>query len=241
MLCLHINTNGVVLEKTQDGVKGWWLPLNKNLFSWRAMNLQEPMAKFMITFGVLSFDQDRKNNVLRAVFKGTQFFRTDVVNIGLENMKLFVTPPHNPELLERPPPREKPGWIDRAIIAGTKWFLERINKNNKRLPWAPREKICPAKDFDDTFEKFKEACPDISSPSVSCIIRFTEVYPCYSYLLRSSKIGSHGMTGLSEFMTIVHVAKEAPWDFMKTIAQEKPWDKEFEEAANVLGWKDTKQ
>jgi len=162
-------------------------------------------------------------------------------DIAIENMKLYVAPPHNPELLTRAQAPEKPGFFGSLAVKALKVSLENVFTNDENLPWAPRERLCPSKDFDSNFKMLEEACADMSNPSANCIYRFSNVYPCFNYYLRSSKKFSHGMSGLTEFMTINHIVKEAPWNFIKALAQEKPWDEELEEAIKILGLEKPKE
>ena len=234
MMCLHIDTDGIAPTKTGD-VEGWWLPLKHNFLAWRSMNLQEPMSKNMVTFGSVSMDLDEHKKTLKVVFRGRQFFRADVEDIHFTNMRLDVGPPNDiPDT--RPPPLEKPGWIVSATIGK----LLEFNSPNKLLPWAPREQLCPSNDFKANFDKFKGACPDADSlSSPTCVYRFSKIYPCFNYLLRSSKKFSHGIDGTVEFLTVLHLVSEADWDFIEMAAMEKPWDEEFEEAIAMFGLEPT--
>ena len=42
------------------------------------------------------------------------------------------------------------------------------------------------------------------------------------------------MDGLAEYSVIFHVMAEVPWDVVKILALEEPWDTEFETALDVL-------
>merc|ERR1712029_352015 len=71
MMCLHLDTDGI--EPTTEGDRqGWWLPLKKKFLAWRAMGLQEPMLKYMVTFGTLSITLNSEKDFLNVVFQAGQ-------------------------------------------------------------------------------------------------------------------------------------------------------------------------
>merc|ERR1711990_521845 len=224
-----MDINGIEPSKEGD-LDGWWLPLRANILAWRGLNWQEPISKHLVTFGQVTITADSDKNVLNLVFKGSQLFRADMEDIYFENMKLFVSPPNNmPD--SRPPPPDKPSkWLDFTL-----GNLLKANPSNKRLPWASREKLCPERNFDSKLNKVAATCPNIFSPSAACVYHFVRLYPCFNYMVRSSKKYSHGMEEMAEFTALVHATAEAPWEMIKRMASDKPWDEEFEEAIELLG------
>jgi len=198
--------------------------------AWRGFSGQKPISKFLVTFGQVTITADTDKNVLNLVFKGSQLFRADMEDIYFENAKLFVSPPNNmPD--SRPPPPEKPS----LLLDFTLGNLLKANPSNKQLPWASREKLCPERNFDSKFNKVAANCPNIYSPSLACLHDFVRFYPCFNYFVRSSKKYSHGMEDLPEVVVLLHILAEAPWESIKTLASDKPWHEEFEEAIKLLG------
>jgi len=227
LACIHLNINNIELT-TEEGKEGWWLPLKTNFLGWRAIGLQEPMSKYMVTFGTVSFTFDPEEDFVNVVFKSGQLFRGDLDDLNLSNTRLDVAPPNDIDD-DRPLPPLKPS----GVIANQLQHFLKTSANNY-LPWAPREQLCPQDEFESRFKMFSDSCPNTLQPDMTCIRHFMNFYPCFNYYLRSSRKFSHGMDGLMEFIVINHLASEAPWDAIKTMAEGKPWDDEFEAAIDVL-------
>jgi len=229
IFCLHLNTDGA--EPTTEGdEQGWWLPLRHKFLAWRGMNWFEPVQKQMLTTGTLSITSDQ--DFLNVVFKAGQLFRADAEELDLLNMKLYISPPN--EITDtRPMPTAKPIG---PLADSLRLFLTK-HPSNKYLPWAPREQLCPQESFESRFNDLITSCPNSfpKNASTECIKRYISFYPCFNYLIRSSEKYSHGMDSLLEMGAINHAMSEAPWDAIKALAEEKPWDDEFEDAINILG------
>ena len=154
--------------------------------------------------------------------------------IEVNNLRFDMGPPNVDIPDGRPKAPERPGYWTTAAAK----LAFASTQSDIRLPWAARDKLCP--DLDKVYKDLAEDC-DINFDesgvidTVNCINAFANFYPCLNYLLRASKIASHGIDGLIEFSTVYHVMKEAPFDFFKSIAMEKPWDEEFDEALAMLG------
>ena len=235
MMCLHLNLEGFPYTM-EEGTLGVWLPLNRNLVFWRSMFMFEPLQKLMTVVGVVSIHVSQDN--LEMVYKGTQLFRTDVEGIDYKNLELYVGPPYDIQDT-RPTPPPKPN----GIAANTaRNQIESIG-SNIRTPWAPRKKLCPAHQFDQKFERLKNECPQyFTEPKpfnmTLCLDALAKAYPCFNYFLRSSEKFSHGIDGLSEVLVIIHMFREATWEFMKAAAIDEPWDDEMEIALEKLGLQD---
>ena len=134
----------------------------------------------------------------------------------------------------RPDAPEKP---TSAQAIGTRKMINALVTNN-RLAWASREKLCP--EFDATFTALKNDCDMDESADTAemekCVPSFAMFYPCFSYFLRPSTKYSHGIDGFIEVSTIYHLIREAPWNIIKAVASEKPWDEEFEVAMEMFGY-----
>ena len=235
LMCLHLNLDGFPFTM-EGGTLGVWLPLSHNLVFWRSMFMFEPLQKLMTVVGVVSVHVNQDN--LEMVYKGTQLFRTDAEGIDYKNLELYVGPPNDIQDT-RPSPPPKPN----SVAANKARKQIGLIGSNIRTPWAPREKLCPADQFDQKFERLKNECPQyFTEPKpfnmTQCYDAFSRTYPCFNYFLRSSEKFSHGIDGLSEFSVVAHAFRESSWEFMKALAIDEPWDDEMEIALEKLGLQD---
>merc|ERR1719320_1708139 len=223
--------------KEPNGQRGWWLPLRQNFVAWRAMTNQYPLLKFVSTIGLVSIDvknsEDEDDQTLEVVFKGSQMFRQDFEGFDVNNSELYVSTPNENIIDTRPDYDEPPEGELRQL------FNSLPSSETKCLPWAPREQLCPSSTLDTTFSEFKKACtsPKQSKEQfVQCRDAFAELYPCFSYYLRSSEQCSIGIDSILDVSVVMHIMQEFTWDYIKRETKiNEPWDDEFEIALEMLG------
>lgn len=240
--CLHnnIKDNQLVMENGEP--KGWWVKYPDTMVSWRGLMFQDPIGKFGLTAGVQYWVRDGDN--LELVFRGTQMYYWDWKGIDAENFVFQVGPP-NDGLGDLRPGGDtivKPTSIEMGLLRAS---ILNLLPDNKRLPWAPREKLCP--DHEAEFANFKANCESASLDArameslssmwvnAKCAHAYARFFPCFQFLLRSSEKFSHGFAGITEFSTVYHLFKETPFKSMYLWSKAKPWDDEFDTTMAMFG------
>ena len=228
--CLHINPAGSGMTTENDGRKGWWLPLEQNLFAWRALAYQTPFFKFMSTQGVLSMTVESGN--LNVAYLGFQRWRTEFNGPDFTNMRLEMFPPTGiPDIRPQAPalPKEPYASAIRGVLKGL--------PKDDNLPWMDREQLCPKDFLDASFEQLKEVCGYPVKQTQECAAVLVNFFPCFNYFLRPSAKHNHGMDTILDVITVLHVMGESePW-FWKKMAEYQPmgWDGDYTQALNLLG------
>ena len=144
LACFHIKPD--VPETTKQGdLTGWWIPLKKNIPSWRSILYQIPLPKFTVVGGLVSLNLHDGN--LNVMFQGTQFFKANIDSNGLDviNPRLDISPPNNiPDSRAPAPIKPSDSVFSQADRIRNAYSLL---PDDHKLPWISRDQLCPKGKF----------------------------------------------------------------------------------------------